>query len=664
MDGGLAGLEDTRFLSELLLLIAIATAGVAIFERLRLPSIAAFLVMGALVGPGGMGLIDDPDRVRSLAELGVVLLLFEIGLELPLERLRQLWRSAVVAGGLQVVATLICVSAIGTAFGLSLPSALVVGALVAMSSTALVMRLLSQRGQIDSPQGQIAVGVLLFQDLCIVPFLLAVPILAAGPDADTEAVLFVFARAVLALCVFYLISRFLLPRLLDRVAQFRSSEVFTMVAFLLVIGSAVVAENIGLTLAVGAFVGGLVLSASPYAHQLFAEVVPLRGLLLGVFFTAVGMLFDPATAAEHWVGVAVWAGAVIVLKSGFVAIIVALALRRGWRLGILAGLALAQTGEFSFVLAAQAAAAGLLDDELGQIFIAGSIVTLVATPFLVQASPWIAGLFGERAERTRDEPETMTGQAGTHVVLLGFGVGGRTIGRVLRAREIPYTAVDANATAVRSAQDQGVDILYGDATRRSILERAGVTRARLVIVVISDPVAAREIVSQVRRLAPETPILARTRYVSEVDELTQLGASQVIAEEFEATLELLGETLEHFGVSADSIGRFLTELRSEGYEFVRSTDLIVDPWLTELLLEVGTQWVEVPEAIHGGTSLFDLDVRARTGATIVAIERDGTTMPNPDASYRICGGDRLLTVGVPEAIERLNELLAERETEL
>ena len=647
------------FLTELLLLVAVATAGAALFERLRLPSIAGFLVMGALVGPGGLGLIADPERVRALAELGVVFLLFEIGLELPLERLRRLWRPALVAGGAQVALTVACVAALGAALGLDARSATVLGALVAMSSTALVMRLLSQRGEIDAPQGQLAVGILLFQDLCVVPFLLVVPILAVGGSAASAGVALGIGRAVAALALFAVVSRFVLPAVLERVARVQSRELFTMVAFLAVMGSAVIAEEIGLTLSVGAFVGGLVLSASPYSHQLFAEVLPLRGVLLGVFFTAVGMLFDPSAAAAQWPAVLAYASGVLVLKAGFVAAIVAIVLRQGLRLGILTGLALAQTGEFSFVLAEAAADAQLLDAGLRQVFVAGSIATLVATPLLVAVSPRLASFVVRRADRGEAPALEGAVRPADHVVLVGFGHAGQSLARVLKARGIPYAAVDSNAVAVREARVRDEPVVYGDATRPSILERVGVPSARLVVVAVSDPIATREVVALARSLAPHAPILARTRYVLDVDGLAQAGATKVVAEELESTLELVGEALQHFGVPQEAVARFAAELRDEGYVFLRTPETILDPWLAELLEGVAAHWVEVPDGFSRAASLARLNVRQRTGASVVAIERGGVTTPSPDPAFGVRAGDRLLAVGAPEAIDRLRRLVQE-----
>jgi len=637
--------DVANFLTELILLIAFAAAGVALFERFRLPSIAGFLVMGALVGPGGLGLISDPERVRTLAEFGVVFLLFEIALELPVERLWRVWRVSLLAGGLQVGLTVILVAAGASLLGVSSRTALVLGLLVAMSSTALVMRLLSERGEIDAPHGQLTVGILLLQDICIVLFLLGIPVLAGE-----------------TLAVFFVAARFLLPRMLERVARLRSQELFSMIAVLVVVVAAVSAERIGLTLAVGAFLAGLAVNSTPYRHQLFAELIPLRGVLLGVFFTAMGMLFDPETALEQASGVLLFASAAIFLKAGIVVAVVALVLRRGLRLGILSGFSLAQTGEFSFILAAVAASAGLLDEELQQVFIAGSVLSLLATPFLVRAAPVVAAQLTRSApfmQRRADEV-----RLSDHAVLIGFGLAGRNVARVLRALEIPYVVVEANAAAVREARGQGEEVIYGDATRSVLLQRVGIARAKLIAVAITDPTATRQIVKLARSLNLEAAILARTRYVLDVDRLQVAGANVVVAEELEGTIDLVSETLRIFGIAEGAIERFTGELRDEGYEMLRApTALVFDPWLTELLERVSTEWLEVPESFEGEASLADLEFRVRTGASILAVDRGGTTSANPPPSFAIRAGDRLLVFGGSETLARTRDLLGTGESQ-
>jgi monovalent cation:H+ antiporter-2, CPA2 family len=651
---------ESSFLGELLLVIALAALGVALFERLRLPAVAGFLAIGAIVGPGGLGLVADPERVRAIAQLGVVFLLFEIGLELPIDRVQRLWRVSFAAGGLQVAVTLALVAGAAVWLGTPWRSALVIGALVAMSSTALVLGLLSERGEIDAPHGQLALGILLFQDLCIVPFLLAVPILAAGEAASAGRIAFEIGRAAGALLLLAVVARFAVPRLLERAARVPSRDLFPLLALLLVVGSAVLAEQIGLTLAVGAFIGGMVASASPYAHQLFAEVLPLRGALLGLFFVAVGMLFDPQRTAESAAGVAAYVAGVGIGKALVVAILVGAVLGRGARIGVLAGLALAQTGEFSFVLAASATAAGLLPPAFQTIFVAGSLVTLIATPFLFRAAPWVAAQAARiLASEGPVEADADAPGLRDHAVIVGFGVAGRNLSRVLTAVGVPTVVIDANSRALARTGPGAPRVVFGDATRAPLLERVGVADARFAVVVVNDPIATREIVALVRRLAPRVKILARTRYVRDLDALETAGADVVVAEELEGTVSMVSEVLRLSGVSEGGVARFARELREEGYEALRApVGLALDPWLAELLVALEPDWVDVPPSFVRDASLAELEVRAQTGATVLCVERFGVKHSNPDPGFAVRAGDRLLTLGTPAALDRLRALLA------
>lgn len=651
---------ESGLLAELLLLIALAATGVALFERLRLPSIAGFLAIGALVGPGGFGVVDDPERVRALAEFGVVFLLFEIGLELPIERVQRLWRVSFAAGALQVSLTLALVAGAAVGFGVPWRSALVIGALVAMSSTALVLGLLAERGEIDAPHGQLALGILLFQDLCVVPFLLAVPILAGGADLSPWNVILEVTRAAVVLVLLAMAARFLVPRLLERAASLRSRDLFPLLALLLVVGSAVIAERVGLTLAVGAFIGGLVASASPYAHQLFAEVLPLRGALLGLFFVAIGMLFDPSDALAAAGGVAGYLAAVGVGKAAVVALGVGVVLRRGVRTGVLTGVALAQTGEFSFVLAASAGAAGLLPAEFQTVFVAGSFVTLIASPFLFRAAPSLAAAAARLlASETQVEPVPDDVQGlRDHAIVIGYGVAGQNLARILTAVGVPNVAIDANPSALRQSGPAAPRIVFGDATRAPLLEKVRIGAARFVVVVVNDPLGTREIVTLVRRLARRTPILARTRYVRDLDALHAAGADVVVAEELEGTVNMVAEVLRLSGVTEGAVARFARELRVEGYQAVRSpAGLALDPWLAEILVELSPEWITIPPEFTGGVSIADLAVRARTGATVLSVERGGVNHSNPSPGFGLHPGDQLLTLGTPAALERLRALL-------
>jgi len=655
-------MEEPGLLLELILLLTLTAAALAIFERLRLPAIAGFLVVGAIAGPGTLGLVSDPERVRALAEIGVIFLLFEIGLELPTERLRELGRTAMIAGGAQVSITVAIVTAGATLFGLSIGTALVLGGLIAMSSTALVMRLLADEGQIDSPHGQLAVTVLIFQDLSIVPFLLAVPFLAGGADVGVRDLAVSVARMVGALFVVLFIIRLGVPRILNRVAETRSPDLFSLLALLIVFGSAFLAEELGLTLAVGAFLAGVAATASPYAQQLFSEVVPLRGVVLGIFFTAIGMLFEPRALLEHAPLVLLYLAATIVIKTVVVAAAGVVGLRWSVRVGVLAGLALAQTGEFSFVLAEAAYRAGLLAQSLYQVVLAGSILSLLATPFLLRGAPRVADLAArlfEGGSPEIDSTKPLPHEPGAgRVIVIGYGPAGQTLTRLLRAISIPYVVIDANARGVRAAQRHDPSVLFGDATRPTVLSRLGVDRAKLVVVAISDPLATRRLVTRLRLLAADTPVLARTRYVREVDLLEAAGASTVVAEEFEGSIELVARALEIFGTPPGAIARFTQALRDEGYGAIRSpAALPMDPWLVELLDEVGTERLDCPESLPHGTTLASLGVRARTGASILAVEREGVLTTNPGPGFSLQAGDHLIVLGDKSNLARLQDLL-------
>lgn len=664
-------MNESFLLFEVILLLALAAAGLALFERLKLPAIVGFLAVGAIAGPGGLSLVGEPERVRQLTELGVIFLLFEIGLELPIERMRDLGRAALVVGGLQVGLTVAVVWAGAAALGVPPATALVLGGLIAMSSTALVMQLLSDEGQIDAPHGQLAVSVLVFQDLSIVPFLLAIPLLAGSESMGWGDVLLSLGRMAGALALVVFVVRLGVPRVLNRVAEARSPDLFSLLALLIVLGSAYMAEALGLTLAVGAFLAGVAATSSPYAHQLFSEVVPLRGVLLGLFFTAVGMLFEPRVLVDSAPWVALYLVATLLLKATIVTAASSLLLGRSLRAGLLAGLALSQTGEFSFVLAEVALRAELLDESLYQIVLAGSILSLVASPFVIRASPRFADAWIGWREHAASEVRAVGDEAGDveetdqspgsdGVVVIGFGPAGQTLTRLLRAVDVPYIVIDTNARAVRDAQGRNERIIFGDATRPTVLRRLGVDRAKLVVVAISDPLATRRIVTRIRLQAPNTPVLARTRYVQEVDPLEAAGARIVVAEEFEGSIALVARALERFGIPTGSIARFTEALREEGYGAIRSpAALPMDPWLVELLDEVGTEWVPVPDGFAEGVSLHDLDVRARTGAGVVAVERGGTSTTNPTADFHLSAGDRLLVLGDPESLRKLEALLAD-----
>jgi len=652
---------ESGLIVQLVIVVAAAAIGGALFEWLRLPAIVGFLVLGAVVGPNGVGLIQDAEAVRLLAELGVAFLLFEIGLELPLTELRRMWRSVAIAGSLQVSLTMAAIVAVGLLRGLAIETAVLMGMLVSMSSTALVIRTLRQRAELNAVHGRLALGILLFQDLCVAPFLLAVPFLAGVSSVGEGTFLLAIGELVVVIVVFFAVAQFVLPWILERVVGLRSTELFSLFAFLLAIGSAAISEHLGLTMGVGAFIAGLALRASPYGSQLFAEVVPLRGILLGVFFTAIGMLVNLRLASQLSEGIALYVGGVLILKAGVVIAVLTLVLREGLRPAIRSGLALAQTGEFSFVLATSAVAAGLLDDRLEQVFIAGSILTLGATPFLIQVAPKVASwmTLGDGSSTVKPSaadtgPEARAG----HVVIIGFGVAGQTLVRILRALGYPYRILDINPRTVSEMRARGEPIEFGDATRSVVLQHIGVERARIVVIATSDPSATLRCSTLVRAMAPKVHIIVRTRYLIDLEGLFRAGASEVVAEEFESTIDLYRKVLRHFGVPDQAISNFCEVTRSEGYEFLHgAATMPVDPWLVELLKQSTTEWIPVSLSLSQSYSIAELTARPDMHVELLAIRRRGEVLSQPAADSRIEPGDALLAVGSPDNLGRLRELL-------
>ena len=650
-------MHDAHFLTELVLLVAFAAAGAALFERFRLPSIVGFLVVGACVGPGGAGLTSDPDAVRRVAEFGVVFLLFEIGLELPIERLRHMMRSGLLIGALQVLGTLGVVAWAAVALGLPLRQALVFGALLAMSSTALVIRMLASNGELDSPHGQISVAVLLFQDMCIVPFLLAVPLLATDGPIEGGPVAFAMGKALVLLALFFVVARFAVPRLLQAVARLRSREVFSLAAVALVLGAAVAAEELGLTLAVGAFLVGLAARTSPYGLQLFADVVPLRGVLIGIFFTAIGMLLNLNFVRENLALLLLGALTIVVGKALIAAVSVRVVVPKSGVVSLRSGLTLAQTGEFSFVLAVSAISHGLLSEELNQYFVAGSVLSLMATPFLARAAPALAALVDKSTARRKP---VRAGESDVgHVVVVGFGLAGRNMARVLDGVGMRWVAVEANPLNLQDAVLRGGRVVYGDASSVGLLESVGIARARMMVVVINDPVTTRRVVSLAREAAPALPILARTRYVEQVDALRAAGAGHVVAEELEGTIDLVNELLCNLEVPRENAAHFADELRAEGYALLQAPlGLALDPWLAELLEQRTTEWLEVPAArADVAQNIGELLKRVGGEVSVLARIRDGESEIDPGTDEELRGGDRFILFGPKSVLARIRNLL-------
>lgn len=648
---------------ELLLLLLASVPITFLFHRLRLPTIVGFMITGVVIGPYGLGLIKEAEAIDFLAEIGVVLLLFTIGLEFSLRRIVEMRRLVLVGGGLQVVLTVGLTAAAAYLLGRPVSQALFFGFLCALSSTAIVLKSYVERAEIDAPHGRAGVGVLLFQDLSIVPMMLLVPILAGGEGASVSRVALTLGGAVLAVGVIILAARKAVPLLLHHVVGLRSPEVFIITVVLLSLGTSWVTAQFGLSLALGAFIAGMVLSESEYSHQIVADILPFRDVFNSVFFISIGMLLSVSALASDLGTVLAWVAALLLGKA-LIAFAAVRVLGNSLRISAMAAVGLAQIGEFSFILAKVGLAGGLLPAADYQRFLAASIISMIATPFLIKAAPRIGyalqSLFspGSALEPTvagfSPEAHDLRG----HVVIVGYGLNGRNLARVLRRVQVPYLALELNAEAVREAVAEGERIVYGDATRREVMLHAGLERARVLVIAISDPVATRHTAWLARQMNPDIHIIVRTRYMSELHDLLELGANDVIPEEFETSIEIFSRVLKEYGIARHEIHRQVAEVRSGGYQMLRtpSLPLVSVDEIAEALGGASTETLLVERGSPAaGRSIGELRLRSTTGVTVVAVVHEGRTEINPGPQHRIEEDDVLVLLGSPEQIDRAVE---------
>jgi CPA2 family monovalent cation:H+ antiporter-2 len=660
---------NTDVLSDLLVIFAISIAVVFVFQKLRVPTIAGFLAAGALIGPYGFNLVSDLEQVQRLADIGVVLLLFTIGIEFSFAHLAQARRLLLIAGPLQVAAVVGCVTLLGPAWGLSYPQAIFWGCLLSLSSTAIVLKTLADQGEADSLHGRATIGILIFQDLVVVPMMLLVPLLAKPAEAATADVLVSLIKSAAFVAVIMAASWLAVPRLLQLIVRTRSRELFLLTIIVLCLGIAWLTSLTGLSLALGAFIAGLLISESEYSHQAMAEVLPFRDSFNSLFFVSVGMLMNVHVVLAHPVMVLALVAAVVAGKF-ITAAGPVLAVGYPPRAAVMAGVALAQVGEFSFILAQEGQEAGLLTDVPYQLFLAVSVLTMAVTPVLMQSAPKLARrteavqrLFRWLPERTTThltQAESRHLRIKDHVIVVGYGLNGRNLARVLDDTEIPYVVLDLNGDTVRREAKNGVPIFYGDATNPTVLRQVRLEDARVLVLAVSDPFSARRAVQIARGLNPNVRIVVRTRYLKELEELHQLGADEVVPEEFETSIEIFTLVLRTYNMPQDVIIQKAEQVRREGYALLRRTAL---PELAHHLragtladVEVETCRIAADSPALGKT-LAQLSVRPRTGASIIALTRGGVTESNPSEKVRLELGDIVVLLGTRDQIRRAMGLL-------
>ncbi len=656
---------DLVFLRDFVIVFGVAVIITFLFHHLRIASIVGYLIAGVMLGPSMLGIVKDVGLIESLAEIGVILLLFLIGVEFSLAQIIRINRAVFLGGFLQVFLTTIAVLAIALSFGAPLRQGLFVGFLVAMSSTAIVLKVLSDRGEIDSPQGRLAAAILIFQDLSVVVIVLLMPMLGGKSSVSAFDVIFNISRALAFVGVIILVSRFVVPAVLYRIVQTHNRELFLISIVLICFGTAWLTSLVGLSLALGAFLAGLIISESEYGNQAFSEILPLKDIFSILFFVSIGMLLDVSSVISNPLIVVLSVLAILVIK--FTAgTLVPVVFGYPLRVGVLVGVALSQIGEFSFVLSREGINTGLISAQEYQVFLASSIITMVLTPFTIQGG----GRFSELVERLPVSsvlkfgrlPENFMERAElkNHVIVVGFGLNGRNVSRVMSASKIPFVVLEMNPETVRIEKRKGVPILYGDAAKEAVLEKVSIETARCMVIAISDASATRRIVELTRRFNPSIFIIARTRYTSEVNPLYSLGANDVIPEEFETSIEIISRVLHRYFIPVNEIEKHIGEVRKDGYEMLRNLQqkYEVFPELKQHLPDIEVETIRIEAASPlAGKSLAEIAFRRKFGVTVLAIQRGRQTITNPAGDMTLEAQDIVVMIGTKDSISGVSSLV-------
>ncbi|MGH7566660.1 MAG: cation:proton antiporter [Gemmatimonadota bacterium] len=651
--------------ADLVLVVLAGLAGGLVAHRLGQPLLVGYILGGVVVGPHLPGpTVSDIHNVELLAEIGVALLLFALGLELRFADLKPVRRLALLGGPIQVILT----AALGFLFfdsflGWDRIPSLWLGAKISLSSTMVVLKTLMAQGRTSSLPGRAMIGLLIVQDLAVVPMLIALPRLG-DIDRALPALGLALLEATGFLAAMFFVGTRLMPFLLRRIVRWGSRELFLISVVALGVGVGYGTYLFGLSFAFGSFVAGMVLSESEFSHQALGEIIPLRDVFGLVFFASAGMLLDPSYLLENPLVVVAAVGFVIVLKAGVVG-----GLTRAFGYGgpapWLVGLGLAQVGEFSFLIARTGVGSGALSEEQYGMALTLTLMTMMLSPGLSRlADALYAGWCRLRPLRARVETFNLPEELGGHVVVVGYGRSGKAAATVMRQVGVPFVVIEIDHVLAEAAREQGLATVWGDTSHAEVLEAAGVRRARLMLVAVSDAVSARVAVEKARAMNPELRIVARALYPEHLAELANLGVYEAVQPEMEAGLEMVRQVLSHYGTPAAEVQRFTDAVRDDLYGPMWEGGLsaryhaILDE-LGHDSSPVSIEWITVPEGSEvEARSVGDLAIRTDSGAVVVAVIHGRTVDPRPGPESEIHGGDRVALLGTSEERIAGRELIA------
>jgi CPA2 family monovalent cation:H+ antiporter-2 len=648
----------------ILILLGVAVVLLAVFRYVRLPQVLAYLAAGVLVGPYGLGWIPDVSATRTLAEFGLVFLMFTIGLEFSLPKLVAMKGTVFGLGGAQVLISCLAFGFVAWGLGVPAAGAIVIGGMLAMSSTAIVMKLLIEQLEQNSRHGRHAFGVLLFQDLVVVPFLILIPALAGDGQPVWQTLGIALLKSALVLVAILSVGRWLLRPLFHEIASARLREYFMLSVLLLTLAAAWTTQAAGLSLALGAFLAGMMLGETEYRHQVEADILPFRDILLGLFFVTVGMQLDTAFFAETWLWILAAVAGLLVFKAALIAVLGRL-FRMEPGVALRTGLVLSQGGEFGFALLLLATEYRLLDPPAAQVVLATVVLSMMAAPIVVRHSGRLAKRLVPGYMRARDTNldviRAEASRENRHVIVCGYGRSGQNLAWLLEQENIPSLALDLDPVRVRDARDAGKSVVYGDCARRDVLEAAGLHRASALVISFNDTTAALRILEITRRVRPDMPVIVRTMDDAELERLKNAGATEVVPESLEGSLMMGSHLLMLLGVPVSRIVRYVRDVRRDRYRMLRGFfhgEDMFEEKETHAYQERLHSVTLPPKAEAVGKPLAELHLE-EIGVSVSAVRRGGIRGPEPGPETRLAAGDVVVLYGAPEALDEAEKVLLE-----
>ena len=660
-------MHDLTLLVNIVVALTAALLGGLLARRLGLPTLVGYLLVGVAIGPFAPGLVGDSKTITQLAELGVIFLMFGVGLHFSLSDLARVRRAAVPGALGQMALTTVLGASLGMLLGWSLPASLVLGVATSIASTVVLLRGFTDAGLLDTRQGRLAVGWLVVEDLAAVLILLVLPSLASTAGRiDVVAIGLTLLKAGVFIGLMLFVGARVMPGILLYIARTGSRELFVLLALMAAVGTALASAALfGVSLALGAFLAGMVVSESPLSHQVGADVLPFREAFSVLFFVSVGMLVDPGYLVSNAVSVLALTLVILVWKA-FAGAALCLALSQPFRTSLLVGLGIAQIGEFSFIVGRAGVDLGMLRPEQYSLILASALLSITVNPLLfrsvgrveriLQTIPWVA----RRVGRQRMDVPDVTLGGEKHVVVVGCGRVGGHIVDVLGSVAVPRLVVESDAEKVDDLHRRAIPVLFGDAANSDILKVARLEKARALVVTIPGDAAAALVVAGARQLAPDLPIVARASTQAGVEHLTRLGAEHVIHPELEGGLEIVRHTLLRLGFPQREIQKYTDVVRSENYDTAIQTpeEMRALHGLLDAVHHVEVTWVTLAEANPlSGRTLLEANLRALTGVSVVAIWHEGVLVPNPPPDVRLCAGDRLALIGERSQVSAAQSLL-------